>query len=87
MDAPVGRHQLTIHFQFTALWTINAVVAQITYYTGGNVDVLPAQAPTLSDYDVWVLSYGSIWEFASWYTYSGNLCTPSCAPIYCRLIP
>lgn len=37
---------------------------------------------SLSDHDVWVLTYGSIWEFVSWYTYSGTICAhpPSLPP-------
>ncbi|KKY30994.1 putative mg2+ transporter zinc transport protein [Diaporthe ampelina] len=60
---------------FLALWTINAFIVYATYYSGGNIDVTAEQAEQLSDRDVWVLEYGSKWEFASFFTY--------CATIWC----
>lgn len=53
---------------------MNAVIVQLTYYSGGNVDVTPDQVYTLSDRDIWVLRFGSKLEFASWYTYPGVIC-------------
>lgn len=38
------------------------------------MDVTPDEALALSAHDEWVLKYGSKWEFASWYTYSGCIC-------------
>lgn len=70
--APAPHH--THDLQFAAFWTINAVIVEVTYYTGGNVDVTPDEALALSAHDEWVLKYGSKWEFASWYTYSGCIC-------------
>ncbi|KAI3397079.1 hypothetical protein diail_11221 [Diaporthe ilicicola] len=55
---------------FLALWTINAFIVYATYYSGGNIDVTAEQAEQLSDRDVWVLEYGSKWEFASFFTYT-----------------
>ncbi|KAJ0122143.1 hypothetical protein J7T55_002655 [Diaporthe amygdali] len=60
---------------FLGLWTINAFIVYATYYSGGNIDVTAEQAEQLSDRDVWVLEYGSRWEFASFFTY--------CAIIWC----
>lgn len=45
-----------------------------TYYSGGNIDVTAEQAEQLSDRDVWVLEYGSKWEFASFFTYTAIIC-------------
>lgn len=45
-----------------------------TYYSGGNIDVTAEQAEQLSDRDVWVLEYGSKWEFASFFTYCAVIC-------------
>ena len=45
-----------------------------TYYSGGNIDVTAEQAEQLSDRDVWVLEYGSKWEFASFFTYCATIC-------------
>ena len=45
-----------------------------TYYSGGNIDVTPEQAEQLSDRDIWVLEYGSKWEFASFFTYCAIIC-------------
>ncbi|KAH8761154.1 hypothetical protein F5883DRAFT_619034 [Diaporthe sp. PMI_573] len=64
-----------ISIPFLALWTINAFIVYATYYSGGNIDVTAEQAEQLSDRDVWVLEYGSKWEFASFFTY--------CAIIWC----
>lgn len=62
------------HMQCLLLYTANAVIVQITYYTGGNVYVTPGQAAALSDKDVKILSFGSKLEFISWYTYPGVIC-------------
>lgn len=56
------------------LWTINAFIVYATYYSGGNIDVTAEQAEQLSDRDVWVLEYGSKWEFASFFTYCAIIC-------------
>ncbi|KAL2285279.1 hypothetical protein FJTKL_08232 [Diaporthe vaccinii] len=64
-----------ISIPFLGLWTINAFIVYATYYSGGNIDVTAEQAEQLSDRDVWVLEYGSKWEFASFFTY--------CAIIWC----
>lgn len=60
--------------QFLGLWTINAFIVYATYYSGGNIDVTAEQAEQLSDRDVWVLEYGSKWEFASFFTYCAIIC-------------
>lgn len=60
--------------QCLTLYTINAIIVQITYYTGGNIDVSRSQALTLPDRDVEILEYGSKLEYASWYTYPGVIC-------------
>lgn len=61
--------------QLLILWTANAVIVQITYYTGGNLDVRPESVDLLSDRDIEILTWGSQLEFASWYTYPGVICT------------
>ncbi|KAH8168785.1 hypothetical protein LIA77_10911 [Sarocladium implicatum] len=58
---------------YLVLLTMNMIIAHITYYTGGNIDVTPGQVPKLSDSDVAILRYGSKLEFASWYTYPGSI--------------
>ncbi|PSN69764.1 hypothetical protein BS50DRAFT_618756 [Corynespora cassiicola Philippines] len=57
------------------LWTCNAIIVQITYYTGGNLDVRPDMVEALSDRDIEILTWGSQLEFASWYTYPGTIWT------------
>ncbi|KAF3764232.1 hypothetical protein M406DRAFT_232985, partial [Cryphonectria parasitica EP155] len=54
-----------------ALWTIDAVIVEITYYTGGSIDVTPEVLPYLSERDIAILMYGTKWEYASFFTYSG----------------
>lgn len=55
-----------------------------TYYSGGNIDVTAEQAEQLSDRDVWVLEYGSKWEFASFFTYYAIICAyPATLQQYC----
>lgn len=56
-------------FLCLAFYTVNAVIVQITYYTGGNIDVTPEETVALTNNDVAILEYGSKLEFASWYTY------------------
>lgn len=56
------------------LYTINIVIVQITYYSGGNIDVTAEQAATLPQSDIDTLRYGSQLEFVSWYTYPGTIC-------------
>ncbi|KFA51413.1 hypothetical protein S40293_03220 [Stachybotrys chartarum IBT 40293] len=62
-------------FLCLTLYTINAIIVQITYYTGGNIDVSASQVLTLPDRDVEILEYGSKLEYASWYTYPGVIWT------------
>ncbi|ORY61753.1 uncharacterized protein BCR38DRAFT_495595 [Pseudomassariella vexata] len=54
------------------LYTVNVVIVQITYYTGGNIDVDP-NGVSLSQEDIRILTLGSKMEFASWYSYPGTL--------------
>ncbi|KAK2054081.1 hypothetical protein LY76DRAFT_465759, partial [Colletotrichum caudatum] len=56
---------------YLALYTVNVYVVQVTYYTGGNIDITADVVPNLSDHDVQVLELGSKLEFLSWYTYPG----------------
>ncbi|GKT60086.1 LOW QUALITY PROTEIN: hypothetical protein ColTof3_07425 [Colletotrichum tofieldiae] len=60
--------------QYLALYSINVYVAQITYYTGGNLDITADVVPKLSDHDVETLQHGSKLEFLSWYSYPGCIC-------------
>jgi NAD/NADP transhydrogenase alpha subunit len=60
--------------QCLAFYTVNAVIVQITYYTGGNIDVTPEETVALTNNDVAILEYGSKLEFASWYTYPAVIC-------------
>lgn len=66
--------------QYLVLLTMNIAIAQVTYYTGGNIDVTPDQALKLSDSDRIILRYGSRLEFASWYTYPGSICKEMSRP-------
>ncbi|KAH6690273.1 hypothetical protein F5X68DRAFT_68579 [Plectosphaerella plurivora] len=52
-----------------AFYTANAVIVQVTYYTGANIDVTPEETLAITDTDEAILEYGSKLEFASWYTY------------------
>ncbi|OHW93844.1 hypothetical protein CSPAE12_07569 [Colletotrichum incanum] len=56
---------------YLALYSINVYVVQITYYTGGNIDITADVVPRLSEHDVEVLELGSKLEFISWYSYPG----------------
>ncbi|KAH6675613.1 hypothetical protein B0J14DRAFT_368253 [Halenospora varia] len=60
---------------FLGLWTLNAAIVQITYYTGGAIDITPDQVSLLSDSDVSILEYGTKMEFISWYSYPGVIWT------------
>lgn len=64
----------THRWQLLALWTMNAFIVYATYYSGGNINVTAEQADQLSDRDIWVLEYGSKWEFASFFTYCAIIC-------------
>jgi hypothetical protein len=59
---------------YLAFYTANIVIVQVTYYSGGNIDVTADQVKTLPQSDIDCLRYGSILEFASWYTYTGTIC-------------
>lgn len=56
------------------MWIVDAVIVQITYYTGGNINVTPGTESFLSDRDIAILTLGSKWEYASFYSYSGLIC-------------
>lgn len=43
------------------------------------------QAEQLSDRDVWVLEYGSKWEFASFFTYCAIICAYTASHQYCAI--
>lgn len=58
---------------YLMLLTLNIAIAHITYHTGGNIDVTPAQALALSNSDRLILRYGSRLEFISWYSYPGSI--------------
>lgn len=60
---------------YLVLYTMNIVIVQYTYYSGGNVDVTPEQVATLPQSDIDVLRFGSQLEFVSWYTYPGTIWT------------
>ncbi|KAK0387016.1 hypothetical protein NLU13_5330 [Sarocladium strictum] len=55
------------------LYSLNVAIVQITYYTGGNIDVTPMQANSISNSDRIILRYGSQLEFISWYSYPGSI--------------
>ncbi|KAJ0160861.1 hypothetical protein CTA2_7171 [Colletotrichum tanaceti] len=57
--------------QYLVLYSINMYVVQITYHTGGNIDITADMVPNLSDRDVEILQLGSKLEFLSWYSYPG----------------
>lgn len=80
-DLPRLRAPLTHAGQCLGFYTMNAVIVQITYYSGGNVDVTPDLALTLSDADVAILEYGSKLEYTSWYTYPAVICRLPCYPM------
>lgn len=46
----------------------------ILYFTGANVNVIPAQVDSLSDGDVQILEFGSKVEFMTWFTYPTYIC-------------
>lgn len=56
------------------LYTVNIAIVEITYYSGGNIDVTSKQAATLPQSDIDTLRFGSKLEFVSWYTYPGTIC-------------
>lgn len=58
---------------------------QITYYTGGIINLTAEILPELSDRDIEILVYGTKWEYASFFTYSGLICAFSniSAPAFC----
>ncbi|KAH7322568.1 hypothetical protein B0I35DRAFT_426045 [Stachybotrys elegans] len=62
-----------LNIPFLILYTINLWVVQVTYRTGGNINVTPEMVPSLSDQEVATLEYGSKLEFMSWYTYPGSI--------------
>lgn len=55
---------------------MNITIVEITYYSGGNIDVTADQVTTLPQSDIDTLRYGSKLEFVSWYTYPGTICEP-----------
>ncbi|KAK6217172.1 cation diffusion facilitator 1 protein [Colletotrichum tabaci] len=71
----VGIHGLRgddyLALPYLVLYSINMYVVQITYYTGGNIDITADMVPKLSDHDVEILELGSKLEFLSWYSYPG----------------
>ncbi|KAJ3958491.1 hypothetical protein N0V92_004909 [Colletotrichum tropicale] len=62
---------------YLALYSLNAYIVQITYHTGGNIDVTADAVKSLSKDDVRILELGSKLEFISWYSYPGCIC-PEC---------
>lgn len=63
---------------FLGFFTLNAAIVQITYYTGGNIDVTAELVEILPDRDIEILVYGSVMEFISWYTYPAVICKCFC---------
>ncbi|TQN67090.1 hypothetical protein CSHISOI_08331 [Colletotrichum shisoi] len=71
----VGIHGLRgddyLALPYLVLYSINMYVVQVTYHTGGNIDITADVVPKLSDHDVELLELGSKLEFLSWYSYPG----------------
>ncbi|KAJ5018583.1 Acyl-CoA dehydrogenase family member 11 [Colletotrichum sp. SAR 10_99] len=57
--------------QYLALYSLNVYIVQVTYHTGGNIDVTADAVKSLSEDDVRILELGSKLEFISWYSYPG----------------
>ncbi|KAI8261697.1 hypothetical protein K4K58_001088 [Colletotrichum sp. SAR11_239] len=56
---------------YLALYSLNVYIVQVTYHTGGNIDVTADAVKSLSTDDVRILELGSKLEFISWYSYPG----------------
>lgn len=56
------------------MYSLNAYIVQVTYYTGANIDITADAVASLSDHDVQILELGSKLEFLSWYSYPGCIC-------------
>ncbi|PSR97211.1 hypothetical protein BD289DRAFT_111973 [Coniella lustricola] len=65
-----------------ALWSIDGVIVEITYYTGATMNVSPDVVELLSERDVQILQFGTKWEYLSFFTYSGLIWTLK----FCTLI-
>ncbi|KAF6817946.1 hypothetical protein CSOJ01_02083 [Colletotrichum sojae] len=56
---------------YLLLYSLNAYIVQVTYYTGANIDITADVVNSLSDHDIRILELGSKLEFLSWYSYPG----------------
>ncbi|KAF9880731.1 hypothetical protein CkaCkLH20_01773 [Colletotrichum karsti] len=67
----IGVFVILLRFAYLALYSLNVYIVQITYHTGGNIDITGDIVPSLSNEDVEILELGSKLEFISWYSYPG----------------